>query len=86
MTEAYRHDEIAKLAYELWERRGRPLGSPEIDWDAGESALGVRDSQVQFSLLSVRLEHPPRELGTLSSAAFDTTNFDQLNKFFDGLP
>jgi hypothetical protein len=32
MTEAYRHDEIAKLAYELWERRGHPLGSPEIDW------------------------------------------------------
>ena len=56
MTEAYRHDEIAKLAYELWERRGRPLGSPEIDWHAAERALGVRDSQEQFSLLSVRLE------------------------------
>jgi Protein of unknown function (DUF2934) len=22
----YTHEEIAKLAYELWERRGRPLG------------------------------------------------------------
>ena len=55
-TEAYRHDEIAKLAYESWERRGRPLGSPEIDWHAAESALGVRDSQEQLSLLSVRLE------------------------------
>ena len=50
MTVAYRHDEIAKLAYELWERRGRPLGSPEIDWHAAESTLGVRDSQGQFSL------------------------------------
>ena len=56
MTEAYRHDEIAKLAYELWERRGRPLGSPEIDWHAAENALGVPDSQEQFSLLSVRME------------------------------
>jgi hypothetical protein len=31
-----------------------------------------------------RLEHASRELGTLSSAAFDATNFDQLNKFFEG--
>jgi DUF2934 family protein len=56
MTEAYRHDEIARLAYEFWERRSRPLGSPEIDWYAAESALGVMHSQEQFSLLSVRLE------------------------------
>jgi hypothetical protein len=56
MADAYRPGEIAKLAYELWERRGRPLGSPEIDWYAAESALGVRDSQEQFSLSSVRLE------------------------------
>ena len=56
MTKAHRHDEIAKLAYELWERRGRPLGSPEIDWYAAESALGVRDLQEQFSLPGVRFE------------------------------
>ena len=56
MTKAYRHDEIATLAYELWDRRGRPPGSPEIDWYAAESALRVRDSQEHFSLLSVRLE------------------------------
>ncbi|HWY42145.1 MAG TPA: DUF2934 domain-containing protein [Candidatus Sulfotelmatobacter sp.] len=43
MRKVYRHDEIAKLAYELWERRGHPLGSPEIDWYAAESALGVKD-------------------------------------------
>ena len=56
MKQKYTHEEIARLAYELWERRGRPLGSPEIDWYAAESALRVRDSQEQFSLLSVRLE------------------------------
>jgi NAD(P)-dependent dehydrogenase (short-subunit alcohol dehydrogenase family) len=32
------------------------------------------------------LEHVSRELGTLSTAAFDATNFDQLKKFFDELP
>jgi hypothetical protein len=26
------HDEIARLAYRLWEERGRPQGSPEVDW------------------------------------------------------
>jgi NAD(P)-dependent dehydrogenase (short-subunit alcohol dehydrogenase family) len=33
-----------------------------------------------------RLERVSRELGTLSTAAFDATNFDQLKKFFDELP
>jgi NAD(P)-dependent dehydrogenase (short-subunit alcohol dehydrogenase family) len=33
-----------------------------------------------------QLEHVSRELGALSTAAFDATNFDQLEKFFDGLP
>src|ERR1700688_111146 len=32
------------------------------------------------------LEHVSRELGPLSTAAFDATNFDQLKKFFDELP
>jgi NAD(P)-dependent dehydrogenase (short-subunit alcohol dehydrogenase family) len=32
------------------------------------------------------LEHASRELGALSTAAFDATNFDQLKKFFDELP
>jgi NAD(P)-dependent dehydrogenase (short-subunit alcohol dehydrogenase family) len=32
------------------------------------------------------LEQASRELGALSIAAFDATNFDQLKNFFDGLP
>lgn len=24
--------EIERWAYELWEKRGRPFGSPDIDW------------------------------------------------------
>jgi hypothetical protein len=56
MKEKYTHEETARLAYELWERRGHPLGSPEIDWYAAESALGVRDSREEFSLPGVRFE------------------------------
>ena len=56
MKGKYTRDEIAKLAYELWERRGHPLGSPEIDWYAAESALFVRDSRGEFSLPGVRFE------------------------------
>lgn len=33
-----------------------------------------------------RLENASRELGTLSTTAFDATNFDQLKSFFDELP
>jgi hypothetical protein len=40
MAEAYRHDEIARFAYELWERRGRPLGSPEIGLVRGGKCIG----------------------------------------------
>ena len=34
-----RHEFVAKLAYEHWEGRGMPLGSPEVDWFAAERAL-----------------------------------------------
>jgi hypothetical protein len=29
---SFGHADIASLAYELWERRGCPSGSPEVDW------------------------------------------------------
>ncbi len=34
-----RHELVQRLAYQLWEKRGSPLGSPEIDWFAAEEAL-----------------------------------------------
>ena len=34
-----RHEFVTKLAYKLWEERGRPLGSPEVDWLAAERAV-----------------------------------------------
>jgi hypothetical protein len=33
------HDEIARLAYLHWEARGRPEGSPEVDWLRAEQEL-----------------------------------------------
>jgi hypothetical protein len=34
-----RHEFVAKLAYKLWEQRGRPLGSPDVDWFAAEQSV-----------------------------------------------
>jgi len=45
-----RHDFVAKLAYQHWERRGMPLGSPELDWFAAERAL--YESLVEAGLVS----------------------------------
>ncbi len=36
------HDVTTKLAYQLWEQRGRPFGSPEVDWFAAEKALAAQ--------------------------------------------
>jgi Protein of unknown function (DUF2934) len=34
-----RHEVVQRLAYQYWEKRGHPLGSPEIDWFAAENDL-----------------------------------------------
>ncbi|MHB8524992.1 MAG: DUF2934 domain-containing protein [Candidatus Acidiferrales bacterium] len=30
---------IRQRAYELWEQRGRPIGSPEVDWFRAENEI-----------------------------------------------
>lgn len=42
---SFGHDEVATLAYELWQTRGCPYGSPEEDWLRAESALRARVSK-----------------------------------------
>jgi hypothetical protein len=32
-------EEIARLAYQLWDERGRPEGSPDADWFRAEKQL-----------------------------------------------
>jgi hypothetical protein len=39
---AFGHAEIAELAYELWEARGCPHGSPEDDWYLAATKLRAR--------------------------------------------
>jgi hypothetical protein len=36
-----RQEFVLRLAYKLWIRRGRPLGSPDVDWFAAEEAVYV---------------------------------------------
>ena len=35
----YSPEQVAELAYSLWENRGRPLGSPDEDWYCAEKQL-----------------------------------------------
>jgi DUF2934 family protein len=51
-----RHEFVAKLAYKLWEERGRPFGSPEVDWFAAERA--VYSSLVASGLVAPSADAP----------------------------
>jgi hypothetical protein len=59
---------IKRKAYELWEKRGRPLGSPEVDWieaemllrgtagvDAGTTSVvnGIADTGLRYGLREI---------------------------------
>jgi hypothetical protein len=37
--DGHEHEDVAKLAYRLWEERGRPIGSPEVDWHRAEREM-----------------------------------------------
>ena len=54
--EQYRRELTKKLAYQYWERRGRPLGSPDVDWSSAEKAIDPY-------LLASGQESPPLEIG-----------------------
>jgi Protein of unknown function (DUF2934) len=49
-----RHELVQKLAYQHWEKRGSPFGSPETDWFAAEKAM-------RAYLLSSGIERGPDE-------------------------
>ena len=54
-----RHEFVETLAYKLWEQRGRPLGSPEVDWFAAERAMY---SALQASGLIVPPRNDPQRM------------------------
>jgi hypothetical protein len=50
-------EQIEKLAYQLWEQRGRPLGSPDDDWFRAEKEFIQRsDSPSRLPFSSLMLE------------------------------
>ncbi len=42
------HDEIAALAYSMWQSRGCPEGTPDEDWFNAEKALKARAEAWSF--------------------------------------
>lgn len=40
---ATRNEKVAQLAYEKWQRRGAPVGTPEEDWFRAEEELSDDD-------------------------------------------
>ena len=41
-----RYRQIQRLAYELWEKRGSPAGSPDADWHEAEQLVDNERSKV----------------------------------------
>jgi hypothetical protein len=60
-----RHEFVAKLAYQLWEKRGRPIGSPEVDWFAAE--LSVYSSLLASGLIVPTANDPQNLAGKIYS-------------------
>ncbi len=52
--DGHEHEDVAKLAYRLWEERGRPMGSPEVDWYRAEREVET-PPQVMRSLYEITL-------------------------------
>ena len=47
-------EEIEKLAYWFWEKRGRPIGSPDVDWfQAEHEVLQKADSPMRLPFSSI---------------------------------
>ena len=52
---SFSKEAIASLAYSLWEHRGKPEGTPEVDWLEAEQVLQSRENgagELPFSVVS----------------------------------
>ena len=47
---------IAIQAYRYWEERGRPIGSPEVDWFQAEQELRLSLDSQSLPLSSLSME------------------------------
>jgi NAD(P)-dependent dehydrogenase (short-subunit alcohol dehydrogenase family) len=61
-------------------------GSAGIGLETGRRARAEGAKLILTGRNPERLELAARELGALSNAAFDATDFERLERFFDGLP
>ena len=61
-------------------------GSSGIGFETARRARSEGADVVLAGRNPERVEHAARELGALSSAAFDATDFERLRRFFDELP
>ena len=51
------HEVTAILAYRLWEKRGRPLGSPDVDWFEAKKQLALsRKSHTALTIFGLEME------------------------------
>lgn len=48
--------EVEKLAYHLWQERGRPIGSPDEDWFRAEAKLRQQNSKYELPLFALAME------------------------------
>lgn len=51
------HEVTAILAYRLWEKRGRPVGSPDLDWFEAEKQRALsQKSQPPLTIFGFAME------------------------------
>jgi Protein of unknown function (DUF2934) len=49
--------EIADLAYRYWEQRGRPVGSPDIDWHSAAHDVDRERMRHELALDKLQIRH-----------------------------
>jgi hypothetical protein len=75
-------DDIARLAYELWESRGHAPGSAEKDWLEAEAILAKRKRGAPANSLSADHAKPTTERRK-SRSSKDTSPESRLAEFRD---
>jgi hypothetical protein len=68
--ESERHNKVRLAAYYLWQARGCPLGTPELDWFRAEEQLGphIGQSSITPALVSAA-ETIGSALGSIAGVA-----------------
>ena len=68
MNDHVDREAIEHLAYQLWEERGRPIGSPEVDWFRAEQEPHLVSSTANLPFSDLTLEPEQDEVPVERSA------------------